>query len=88
MPVIWPVGPKPLRIAPPRPSRVWKRIQEPVREKIKDLTLKEIELSPRELAVRFTDTEKYFVSEASVFLLPGMVLHSNALSGNGQTNFT
>src|SRR5580692_10301054 len=26
-------------------------------------------LSPRELAVRFTDTEKYFVSEASVYRL-------------------
>jgi putative transposase len=29
----------------------------------------EPELSPRELAVRFTDTEKYFVSEASVYRL-------------------
>ena len=38
-----------------------------MREKIKDLALKESELSPRELAVRFTDTEKYFVSEASVY---------------------
>ena len=27
------------------------------------------ELSPRELAIRFTDTEKYFVSEASVYRL-------------------
>jgi putative transposase len=27
------------------------------------------ELSPRELAVRFRDTENYFVSEASVYLL-------------------
>jgi putative transposase len=27
------------------------------------------ELSPRELAVRFTDTEKYFVSEACVYRL-------------------
>ena len=27
------------------------------------------ELSPRELAVRFTDTENYFVSEASVYRL-------------------
>ena len=51
----------------PRPSRVWNRIPDPVREKIKDLALKESELSPRELAVQFTDTEKYFVSEASVY---------------------
>jgi putative transposase len=28
-----------------------------------------LELSPRELAVRFTDEEKYFVSEASVYRL-------------------
>ena len=51
----------------PKPSRVWNRIPEPVREKIKDLALKESDLSPRELAVQFTDTEKYFVSEASVY---------------------
>jgi len=51
----------------PKPSRVWNRIPEPVREKIKDLALKESDLSPRELAVRFTDTEKYFVSEASAY---------------------
>ena len=29
----------------------------------------EPELSPRELAVRFTDAERYFVSEASVYRL-------------------
>lgn len=39
------------------------RKQYSAEEKIKDLALKESELSPRELAVRFTDTEKYFVSE-------------------------
>lgn len=50
----------------PKPSRVWNRIPEPVREKVKDLAPKESDLSPRELAVRFTDTEKCFVSEASV----------------------
>src|SRR6056297_2858895 len=51
----------------PHPSRVWNRIPEPVRGKIKELALQESELSPRELAVQFTDTEKYFVSEASVY---------------------
>ena len=60
-------GPKALEDRRPTPSRVWNRIPTPVREKIKDLALKESELSPRELAVRFTDTEKYFVSEASVY---------------------
>jgi putative transposase len=33
------------------------------------LTLDEPELSPRELATRFTDTKNYFVSEASVYRL-------------------
>ena len=60
-------GPEALEDRSPRPSRVWNRIPEPVREKIKDLALKESDLSPRELAVRFTDVEKYFVSEASVY---------------------
>ncbi len=33
------------------------------------LPLEETQLSPRELAVRFTDTRGYFVSEASVYRL-------------------
>ena len=60
-------GPEALEDRSPKPSRVWNRIPQPMREKIKDLALKESELSPREWAVRFTDTEKYFVSEASVY---------------------
>ena len=51
----------------PRPRKVWNRIPDEVREKVKDLALDEPDLSPRELAVRFTDTEKYFVSEASAY---------------------
>ena len=53
----------------PRPSRVWNRIPDDVRQRIVDLALDIPELSPRELAVRFTDTENYFVSEASVYRL-------------------
>ena len=53
----------------PRPSHVWNRIPDDVRQRIVDLALDVPELSPRELAVRFTDTEKYFVSEASVYRL-------------------
>ena len=60
-------GPEALEDRSPKPSRVWNRIPEPVREKIKDLALQESDLSPRELAVQFTDTEKYFVSEASIY---------------------
>jgi transposase InsO family protein len=52
---------------PPHPGRVWNRIPDEVRERIVDLALEEPELSPRELATLFTDTEKHFVSEASVY---------------------
>ena len=53
----------------PKPLRVWNRIPDDVRQQIVDLALEETELSPRELAVRFTDTQRYFVSEASVYRL-------------------
>ena len=49
------------------PGRIWNRIPDDVRDQIVDLALEEPELSPRELAVTFTDTENYFVSEASVY---------------------
>ena len=39
------------------PDRVWNRIPDEVRRQIVDLALDEPELSPRELAVRFTDTK-------------------------------
>ena len=52
-----------------RPDRVWNRIPDGVRRQIIDLALEVPELSPRELAVRFTDERKYFVSEASVYRL-------------------
>ena len=51
----------------PHPGCVWNRISDDVREAVVDLALEEPELSPRELAVRFTDTRKHFVSEASVY---------------------
>jgi putative transposase len=62
-------GPEALDDRSPRPDRVWNRISEAVRERIKNLALDEPALSPRELAVRFTDSEGYFVSEASVYRL-------------------
>ena len=40
-----------------------------MRSQILELALDQPELSPRELAVRFTDTKSYFVSEASVYRL-------------------
>jgi len=51
----------------PKPKHVWNRIPDEVRRKVVKLALKKTELSPRELAVTFTDTESYFVSEASVY---------------------
>ena len=44
-------------------------IPDTVRGQIVQLALDEPELSPRELATRFTDTKIYFVSEASVYRL-------------------
>ena len=62
-------GPEALEDKPSRPSRVWNRIPDEVRGQIVQLALDEPELSPRELATRFTDMKKYFVSEASVYRL-------------------
>jgi putative transposase len=62
-------GPEALEDRPSRPSRVWNRIPEEIRSRIVDLALEQTELSPRELAVRFTDTQGYFVSEATVYRL-------------------
>jgi putative transposase len=62
-------GPEALEDRPSRPKRVWNRIPEEVRNRLIDLALAEPELSPRELAVRFTDRERSFASEASVYRL-------------------
>lgn len=51
----------------PRPKRVWNRIPDEIRGKVIARALDEPELSPREVAVAFTDAEKTFVSEASVY---------------------
>ena len=53
----------------PRPKRVWNRIPDEVRQKIIELALEESDLSPREIAVTFTDRERSYVSEASVYRL-------------------
>ena len=49
----------------PQPKRVWNRIQNEIRDKIIERALEQPELSPREIAVTFTDAEKTFVSEAA-----------------------
>jgi putative transposase len=62
-------GPEALEDRPSHPSRVWNRIPDEIRTRIVDLALEQPELSPRELAIRFTDTTGYFVSEATVYRL-------------------
>ena len=51
----------------PKPKHVWNRVPDEVKRKIVDFALQETELSPRELAVTFTDQERYFVSESTVY---------------------
>ncbi len=50
-------------------GRVWNRIPDDVRKQVIELALEQPELSPRELAITFTDEQGYFVSEASVYRL-------------------
>lgn len=51
----------------PQPKRVWNRIPDEIRDKVIERALEAPDLSPREVAVAFTDAEKTFVSEASVY---------------------
>ena len=62
-------GPEALADRPSAPSRVWNRIPAAIHDRIIELALEQSELSPRELAVRFTDEQRYFVSEATVYRL-------------------
>ena len=73
----------------PRPKRVWNRIPQEVRDKLIDRALDGPELSPREVAVAFTDAEKTFVSEASVYRIlkaeglvtsPAFIVHEGGRS--------
>ena len=48
---------------------MWNKLPDAVAEAVLELALKEPELSPRELAVRFADQRQYFVSESSVYRL-------------------
>jgi hypothetical protein len=50
-------GPEALEGKPSKPDRVWNRIPDDVRERIVAMALDVPELSPRELATRFTDTQ-------------------------------
>ncbi len=44
----------------------WNAISEKVQKQVLDLALERTDLSPRALACRYTDENRYFVSESSV----------------------
>jgi len=62
-------GPEELEDRPSHPDRVWNRIPDNIRELIIEMALDHPELSPRELAVKFTDIKQYFVSDESMYRL-------------------
>ncbi len=53
----------------PTPTVAWNQIPENHQDAIIELALDKPELSPRELAVRYSDKQAYFVSESTVFRL-------------------
>jgi len=53
----------------PTPTVAWNQIPLDHRDAIIELALDKPELSPRELAVRYTDQQAYFVSESTVYRL-------------------
>jgi transposase-like protein len=77
-----------------RPSggKVWNRLPETIRQSILKLALERPELSARELAVLYTEQQRYFVSESSVYRLlkahdlitsPAFILMKAALDESG-----
>lgn len=53
----------------PTPTVAWNQIPQDHRDAIIELAVDKPELSPRELAVRYTDQQAYFVSEFTVYRL-------------------
>jgi len=51
----------------PRPPQAWNQISQSKRDEIVDLALERTDLSPRQIAFHFTDQQRYFVSESSVY---------------------
>ena len=51
------------------PARPWNRLPKQIRSKLIELALDVPELSPRELALRFTHDQGHFVSESTVYRL-------------------
>ena len=51
----------------PCPGQVWNRIPEAKRNDLIEFALEYEALTPRELAIKYTDQKRYFVSESSVY---------------------
>ena len=51
----------------PRPRSVWNRIPDDVRDNFVEFALDHEDLTPRELAVKYTDEKRYFISESSAY---------------------
>ncbi len=51
----------------PCPTCVWNKVPGDKRKELVDLALDDPELSPRELAIRFTEDQGYFLSEATAY---------------------
>lgn len=49
------------------PQRFWNRIPQAVRQRVVEVALERPDASPRQLAWHLTDTEQYFISEASIY---------------------
>ena len=60
-------GLRSLKDRKPVPGHVWNKIPDQVKQDIVDFALEIPELSPRELAIRYTEEKHYHVSEASVY---------------------
>ncbi|MBU1882506.1 DUF4372 domain-containing protein [bacterium] len=51
----------------PKSRKFWNRIPDVIKEKVVDIALDYPDKSPRQLAWHITDSERYFISESSVF---------------------
>jgi transposase InsO family protein len=51
----------------PAPRPRWNAIPQAIQDEVLGMALERAELSPRELACRYTDEKRYFVSESSVY---------------------
>jgi hypothetical protein len=60
----------------PRPGSVWNRIPDARRDDLIEFALEYEALSTRELAVKYTDEKRYFISESSAYPLPDRVMRS------------